>query len=47
MDPNPWTRKVTVRWTNWTFGIYWGPLSRHYIRGIDLGPLEIVWTRKR
>lgn len=43
--------KVRFEWTNWTFGIWWGPFSKsrsalsHF--GIDIGPLEIVWSWHR
>lgn len=40
-----WKWQVTVSWTNWTFGAWWGKIGRKYMIGIDIGPLEIVRTR--
>lgn len=41
-----WTWQVTLSWTNWTFGVYWGKVGRKYMIGIDVGPLEISRVRK-
>lgn len=41
-----WKREVRVTWTNWTFGIWWGPIARNSFIGVDVGPLEIVWRKK-
>lgn len=40
-----WRWQVTLSWTNWTFGVYWGKIGRKYMIGVDLGPLEIVRVR--
>jgi hypothetical protein len=37
---------VTWTWTNWTFGVYWGPIGRTNVFGIDIGPLELIWRWK-
>jgi hypothetical protein len=33
-------------WTNWTFGIWWGLISRKKHLGIDCGPFEVTWVEK-
>lgn len=40
-----WRWQVTVTWTNWTFGAWWGKVGKKYMLGIDLGPLEITRVR--
>jgi hypothetical protein len=43
-----WTeRKVLVTWTNWTFGPWYAVLNGDQVWGIDIGPLEIMWRRRR
>ena len=38
-------------WSNWTIGLWWGTFSRsrsapnHF--GLELGPLQIVWSWKK
>lgn len=34
-------------WSNWTFGVWWGPVGWYDWLGIDLGPLELSWRRER
>lgn len=46
-DGERWTRVSTFTWTNWTLGVYWGSTPRCDVRGIDLGPLEVLWQRSR
>lgn len=42
-----WNRETHVEWTNWTFGIWWGPIGKSYCIGIDFGPVESVWRRRK
>lgn len=38
-------RRITWTWTNWTFGVWAYPKkSRTKACGVDIGPLEIVWS---
>lgn len=41
-----WRWQITLSWTNWTFGVYWGKVGKKYMVGIDFGPLEIVRVRE-
>lgn len=41
-----WRWIITLSWTNWTFGVYWGKIGNKYMIGVDLGPLEIVRRRE-
>lgn len=42
-------------WNNWTFGVWWGRFgkkttnytSKPFHFGIDIGPLELMWSRKK
>lgn len=41
-------------WNNWTFGVWWGRFGKMHMAtkqrplriGIDVGPLEMMWTKK-
>lgn len=38
---------VSLTWTNWTFGFWYGRFSKNKAAwGIDIGPLELVYTLK-
>jgi len=39
--------KVMWTWTNWTFGLWYSRVRKHRAWGIDLGPLEIIWSTPR
>jgi hypothetical protein len=41
-----WRWIITLSWTNWTFGFYWGKIGNKYMIGVDFGPLEIVRRRE-
>lgn len=37
--------KYSFEWTNWTLGVWWSTQIGAW--GIDLGPLEMIWHRKK
>ena len=45
---NEWRlAKYRCTWTNWTFGVWWGRLTKRSPMhlGIDFGPLEWLFTK--
>lgn len=38
--------QIALTWTNWTFGIWWAQIHRDRAFGIDLGPLEMSWSKR-
>jgi hypothetical protein len=42
-----WKHECRRHWGNWTLGFWWGPIGQYNFRGLDLGPWQHTWKRRR
>ena len=35
---------VRVCWTQWCLGVWWWPVKKDRVIGINLGPLSLTWV---
>lgn len=38
--------ELTLSWSNWTIGTWWGKLGQRHLIGVELGPFVLVGTRR-